>query len=127
MKQPRMPYLPWFHGDFIGGTPGWTLEERGAYFLLLGAQWEGGPLPADFTRLAAIVGVPTQTFKVLWKTVGKKFHETDAGYVNGRLEEHRRKSLELLENHRRGAAKTNALRRGGDVVQFPAGGSRNER
>jgi uncharacterized protein YdaU (DUF1376 family) len=41
------PWLPWFHGDFIRATQGWTVFERGVYFLLLGASWEVGPLPED--------------------------------------------------------------------------------
>jgi uncharacterized protein YdaU (DUF1376 family) len=123
MKQQRMPFLPWFHSNFLAKTQGWTLEERGAYFMLLGAQWETGPLPSDPSRLAAIVGVPTSTFKTLWKTLGKKFKATDVGLVNGRLEEHRTRSLELIDSRRRGAAKTNEQRWGSDAVQFPAGGN----
>jgi uncharacterized protein YdaU (DUF1376 family) len=127
MKRPRMPYLPWFHSSFLAKTQGWTLEERGAYFMLLGAQWETGALPTDFSRLSAIVGVSPSTLKILWKTIGKKFETINAGLVNERLEQHRTRSLELIDSRRRGAAKTNAQRWGGDVVPFPSGGNRESR
>jgi uncharacterized protein YdaU (DUF1376 family) len=116
----RLPFMPWFHSDFIAATQGWTPLERFAYFMLLGAEWETGPLNADFNRLAAIVGVPTSTFKLLWKAVGKKFEPTDSGLVNDRLELHRQKSLDLLASRQLGAAKTNS-RRGGQVLPFPQG------
>jgi hypothetical protein len=45
-------YVPWFHGDFLRSTAGWTPMERHSYFMLLCAQFEmgeqlkHGPLPA---------------------------------------------------------------------------------
>jgi uncharacterized protein YdaU (DUF1376 family) len=120
-----LPFMPWYHRDFLAATQGWTPLERFAYFMLLGAEWETGPLNADFNRLAAIVGVPTSTFKLLWKAVGKKFEPTDSGLVNDRLEGHRQKSLELLASRQLGAAKTNA-RLSGQVLPFQKG-TRDER
>jgi uncharacterized protein YdaU (DUF1376 family) len=114
--------LPWFHSSFLASTQGWTFEERGAYFMLLGAQWETGPLPSEMTRLAGIVGIQPSTMKLLWRTVGQKFKATDAGLINQRLEEHRQRSIALREGKRRGAAVTNSKRWGADIVRFPEGG-----
>src|SRR5579863_3400301 len=126
MKLSSMPMMPWFHSSFLAATQGWKPLERFSYFMLLGAQWETGPLPAEIGRLAAIVGVPVSEFKLLWKTVAKKFEATDTGLVNERLEYHRQKALELQASRQRGAAKTNA-RRDSQVIPFPPGGSRDER
>ena len=122
MSTDGLAMLPWFHSSFLASTQGWTFEERGAYFMLLGAQWETGPLPNEMNRLAAIVGIQLSTMKLLWRTVGQKFKAIDAGLINERLEEHRQRSVTLRDAKRRGAAATNAKRWGADVVQFPEGG-----
>jgi uncharacterized protein YdaU (DUF1376 family) len=83
------PWIPWFHGDFIRATQGWTVTERGVYFLLLGASWEMGPLPDDRRRLAGIVGAQLDEFDDAWKMVRPKFELTEQGLVNRRLEIHR--------------------------------------
>jgi uncharacterized protein YdaU (DUF1376 family) len=112
MTASGMAMLPWFHRDFLAATQGWTLSECGAYFLLLGAQWEMGPLPDNQAELAAIARTSTRDFKAIWRKVSRKFTATPAGLVNGRLEDHRRKALELRDQHRTGANQTNAKRWG---------------
>jgi uncharacterized protein YdaU (DUF1376 family) len=113
--------LPWFHSSFLASTQGWTFEERGAYFMLLGAQWETGALPSEMNRLAGIVGVSPSTMKLLWKRVGQKFVVNEDGLINRRLEEHRRTSVRLRDAKRRGAATTNAKKGRGNIVSFPSG------
>jgi uncharacterized protein YdaU (DUF1376 family) len=124
MSTDSLAMLPWFHSSFLAATQGWTLEERGAYFMLLGAQWETGPLPNEMNRLAGIVGVPPAAMKLLWKKVGDKFKVTESGLINERLEEHRRRSVSLRDAKRRGAEITNAtLGRGSrKVVPIRSGG-----
>jgi uncharacterized protein YdaU (DUF1376 family) len=39
-----LPYVPWYHGDFLRSTPDWSLQERAVYWMLLCAQSETGPL-----------------------------------------------------------------------------------
>lgn len=126
MKPESLAMLPWFHSSFLAATQGWTFEERGAYFMLLGAQWETGPLPNEMNRLAGIVGIQPSTMKLLWKTVGQKFKPTDSGLINQRLEEHRQRSIALREAKRRGAATTNAKKGRGKVISFPNAGNRSE-
>src|SRR5262249_52667071 len=100
----------WFHRDFLAATQGWTLAQTGAYFLLLGAQWEMGPLTTDMAELATIARTTTKDFKVIWRKVGRKFTTTADGLVNERLEVHRQKALQLRNQHRAGAERTNAQR-----------------
>ena len=114
---PGMAMLPWFHRDFLAATQGWTLSECGAYFLLLGAQWEMGPLPDDLAALAAIARTSPKEFKAIWRKVSRKFDATPEGLVNGRLESHRQKALELRNQHRTGAHQTNAKRWGNRTAE----------
>ncbi|HJS88690.1 MAG TPA: DUF1376 domain-containing protein [Steroidobacteraceae bacterium] len=115
-KGDSMPMLPWFHRDFLAATQGWTLAETGAYFLLLGAQWEMGPLPLDKTSLAAISRTSPREFTKLWSKVSRKFVTTADGLLNRRLEEHRRDAALRRDAHRQGARKTNAKRWGGSSL-----------
>jgi uncharacterized protein YdaU (DUF1376 family) len=85
------PWMPWYHGDFLRATQGWTIAERCIYFMLLGASWEMGPLPDDRRRLAGIVGAQLDEFDQAWRIVQPKFDLTAAGLVNHRLEMHREK------------------------------------
>src|SRR6185437_3734187 len=84
-----MPYVPWYHGDFLRSTAGWTLLERAAYWMLLCAQWEIGPLPNDLVRLAGIVGIEASELASLWPLIRRKFKTTAAGLVNQRMKEHK--------------------------------------
>jgi uncharacterized protein YdaU (DUF1376 family) len=97
------PWLPWYHGDFLRATQGWTVTERGVYFLLLGASWEVGPLPEDRRRLAGIVGAQLDEFDEAWKTVSIKFQKTKRGLINRRLELHREKQAGRSEKARQSA------------------------
>jgi uncharacterized protein YdaU (DUF1376 family) len=97
------PWIPWFHGDFLKSTQGWTVTERGMYFLLLGASWEMGPLPDDRRRLAGIVGAQLDEFDEAWKVVGPKFENTGKGLINRRLEQHREKQAIRSEKARMSA------------------------
>jgi uncharacterized protein YdaU (DUF1376 family) len=93
--------MPWFHSDFLRSTQGWTVNERGVYFLLLGASWEMGPLPDDRRRLAGIVGAQLDEFDEAWKLVRTKFELTEKGLINRRLEIHREKQAIRSEAARR--------------------------
>jgi uncharacterized protein YdaU (DUF1376 family) len=85
-----LQYLPWYHGDFLRSTVGWTLNERAVYWMLLCAQWEIGPLPDDLYRLGAIAGIDPAAMTETWKVVSKKFKRTKAGLINPRMADHKR-------------------------------------
>lgn len=121
----RLPFVPWYHGDFLRSTAGWTLNERAIYWMLLCAQWETGALPDDFTRLAAITGVDVPTMTTAWGTVvGKRFAKTRAGYINKRMVDHRKKYLDYKQRQSDGGKKGMASRYGsasGKIIEFPKG------
>jgi uncharacterized protein YdaU (DUF1376 family) len=108
-KSVRLPYLPWYDGDFLRSTQGWSPMEKFVLWRLLCSQWESGPLPASPFRLAAIVGITQVEFDALWGQVGKKFEQTETGLVNPRMEAHREKYLayrdKQSEDGKKGATK----------------------
>jgi uncharacterized protein YdaU (DUF1376 family) len=116
------PYVPWYHGDFLRSTAGWTLMERAAYWMLLCAQWESGPLPDDMARLATIAGIDTATMTTLWAVVGKKFAKTRSGLANKSMETRRNDYLryraEQRERGQRGSAVRWGKRAADNVVEL---------
>jgi uncharacterized protein YdaU (DUF1376 family) len=121
------PYVPWYHGDFLRSTAGWTLIEQAVYWKLLCSQWENGVLPNDMTRLACIAGIDTTTMATLWQVVGKKFKRTATGLVNKRMQERRRNYQEFRQRQSEGGRKGAAARwkkNAPNVVPFraPEGG-----
>lgn len=105
----RQPFLPLFFGDLLASTPTWDGEERALYLLMLAYQWSAGALPNDTRRLAKMCQYDQPVFDRLWAQVGTKFPITEAGLVNQRLEQHRKKADEIAAKNaqagRAGAAK----------------------
>ena len=64
-----MKERPWYKrygGDFVMGTMGLTLEERGAYSLLIDLMHDrGGPLPDDAKYFSNIMGVSAKRWKII--------------------------------------------------------------
>lgn len=125
-QKTQLPYVPWYHGDFLRSTAGWTLLERAAYWMLLCSEWESGPLPNEPERLAAIAGVYPDEFIVLWQHIGHKFTKmADGRWVNERMELHRKKYREFrrlqIEGGRKGGKRSAAIRRrnSGNIIDFP--------
>src|SRR5690348_4568786 len=83
------PYVPWYDGDFLRSTAGWTLIEQAVYWRLLVTQWEVGTLPDHPARLAAIVRLSQEEFQAVWPLVGQKFKRVRGGLSNKRMEQHR--------------------------------------
>lgn len=97
MSNRDLPMMPWFPQDFAGATSAWTFVERALYRCLLDAQWTLGSLPNDEKRLALIAGLGETEFSAAWSMVKTKFSVVGDCLVNERLEEHRTKARELLE------------------------------
>lgn len=91
----RLPMLPFFVGDYISATRHLSLTERGAYTDLLFFQWDHGVLPPEPERLARLIGCSDAEFSVVWPAICGKFEPVDGGLANTRLEQHRRKALQL--------------------------------
>lgn len=68
-----LPFLPWFCGDFIASTRGWSVTAGGAYRELLDVQWSMGSLPADQKELRAMIGATPAEWRTAWPLVEPKF------------------------------------------------------
>ncbi len=105
--------LPWYPGDFMRSTRGWSLTARGVYRELLDAQWDLGSLPPDVDELCVMIGATQEEWIKGWPKCEPKFPVFEDGQRrNPRLEEHRSKSANLVASRKRGADKTNAQRYG---------------
>jgi uncharacterized protein YdaU (DUF1376 family) len=105
--------MPWFPGDFMRETRGWSVTARGVYRELLDAQWDLGAVPADVEELRTLIGATSAEWAKGWAKCECKFPTgSDGQRRNPTLEEHLIKSARLAERHAQGAAKTNAKRYG---------------
>lgn len=118
-------YLPWYTGDFMSATRGWSVTARGVYRELLDAQWDRGALPADGAELKRLIGATTAEWRCWATYVENKFPVCADGLRrNARLEQHRQKSIGISQIRaaigRQGGAASAARRRG---VVTPIGGA----
>jgi uncharacterized protein YdaU (DUF1376 family) len=68
------PYLPLYVGDYLRDTGYLTLEQHGAYVMLLMRLWSaGGSLPADENKLARIAGVTVKKWRGIWSDLSEFF------------------------------------------------------
>lgn len=78
-KDPAFLFYP---NDFIGGTMGMTLEEKGAYLELLILQFNKGAFTIEQAKRAL-----GEKFQNLWPHIIDKFSEVSGSYHNPRLKE----------------------------------------
>lgn len=88
-KDPAFLFYP---GDWLGGTIGMTLEEKGAYMELLMLQFNRGHMTLD------MIG---QTVGHLWVKVQDKFVQDSAGlWYNTRLDSEKEKRKNFVSSRR---------------------------
>ncbi len=93
-KDPAFLFYP---GDWLGGTMGMTLEEKGAYLELLVMQWNSGRITD--TAAKRLVGAE------LWHKLAHKFSADGNGLFNKRLEHEKQKRKKHSENQSNNAKK----------------------
>lgn len=80
------PYLPLYVGDYLRDTGYLTLEQHGAYFMLLMRLWSaGGSLPADEGKLARIAGVSVKKWRPIWADLAEFFELEDGQITHKRI------------------------------------------
>jgi uncharacterized protein YdaU (DUF1376 family) len=87
--------MPWFPGDFMRSTRGWSVTAKGVYRELLDAQWDMGELPADVEDLRLTINATIAEWTVGWKKCADKFPLIGSSRRNVRLEAHRSKSEQI--------------------------------
>lgn len=112
MRSPRLPWYPWFTGEWLTETRGWSLVQRGLYRELLDAQWDRGILPASPKELRAIAGASAAEWRQAWPRVSAHFPRVVGGRLNARLELRRKEQEALHARRRAGAERTNRARWG---------------
>jgi uncharacterized protein YdaU (DUF1376 family) len=88
--------MPWFPGDFMKSTRGWSVTAKGVYRELLDAQWDMGELPADPEELRQAIGATLTEWEVGWKKCESKFPVRRNSRRNWTLEGHRLKAEQLV-------------------------------
>ena len=108
-----MPMMPWYEGDFMRSTRGWTVTAKGVYREILCAQWDAGTLPEDPEELRMMIGATAAEWSAGWRRCESKFPIVEGGgRRNHRLEEHRERSLHITKRRSDGARIANAKRYG---------------
>lgn len=110
-----MSERPWYKrygADFVHGTLGLTLEQKGAYSLCLDLIYDrGGPIPDDDRWLAGVCSVSVRKWKTIREALIRhgKLHLTEDGLHNSRAKKEIENALKtrrkLSENGAKGAAK----------------------
>jgi uncharacterized protein YdaU (DUF1376 family) len=115
-----MSNRPWYKrypADFIAGTLSLTLEEKGAYSVVLDLLYDrGAPIPDDARWIARVCGCSTRRWRQIRETLiaaGKLMvvdgHLTNARFNIQHLSEEK-EAQKLAENGAKGAEKTNEKR-----------------
>lgn len=111
MNDRGLAMLPWFPGDFMRSTRGWSVTAKGVYRELLDAQWDLGKLPHDPEKLRVLIGATPEEWARGWPLCESKFPgRLGRCRLNPTLELHRGKSRNLRESRIKGAEATNAKR-----------------
>ena len=66
-------WMPLFIGDYLADTRRLTLEQHGAYLMLIMDYWRNGPPPDDDETLARILAVPDTDWKRLRRVIEPYF------------------------------------------------------
>ena len=106
-----MPARPWYPrnpGDYRRDTAHLTLEQHGAYNLLLDFAWDhDGVIPKDFPAMARVLGVHTNKARSLWEVLSQFWYETRGGYRQKRVDRELAKAIDISKE------RAEAGRRGG--------------
>lgn len=106
-----LPWMKLHRGDYLRVTNGWPPIARLAYLELLGCQWDRGELPIDPARLRALVpGISDDDWSEAWTLIEPMLPIDGEARRNANIAHERKRTIEMREARRRGAAKTNRKR-----------------
>jgi uncharacterized protein YdaU (DUF1376 family) len=108
----RNAWMPFYVGDYLRKTSRLTLEQHGAYLLLILDCWTNGPPPDDDDALAAITRTSPAKWVRMRPMLEPFFKVADGRWLQPRVEEERTKTFAITEL-RRMAGKEGASKRWG--------------
>lgn len=119
----KSPAFQWYVNDFLGSgkVAAMSLDEVGAYTLLLNYDWNEGGLPDELTPFGRWLKVSPRKAQILWDVVRPNFVLRDGRWYNPRLEKERAKQKAWAEKSARGGHASAIVRwgdgdKGGDRV-----------
>jgi len=89
------PAFLFYPSDFLGGTLSFTLEEKGAYLMLLILQFNEGRF--DENQAKIVLG---DAFPKVWEKIRKKFTFRQGFYWNNRLDIEKEKRAKFCKSRR---------------------------
>lgn len=110
----RRPWYKRYPSDFISGTLSLTLEEKGAYSMVLDLMHDrGGPIPDDSQWIARVCGCSTRRWnQIRGRLIGEGKITVVGNTITNRRAENdifsgEKEAEKLAESGRKGAEKTN--------------------
>lgn len=98
---PRLFFWQFHVGEFLSTTTHLTLEQRGAYIVLLSCMWQaGGKLPNDPAKLARMCGVTMPRWNKISADVLEFFDREGELLSQKRLTAEYEKQIEIVEQRR---------------------------
>lgn len=97
------PWYQFFPADYLADTRLLTLEEHGAYRLLLDALWMHGPIDdSDVTR-ARLMSVSVRKSRVIWPRLVPFFELENGTFDHKKIAKQRTQASEIIEKKRAAA------------------------
>ena len=123
----EFPIMPWFPRDYQADTRHLTLEEHGAYRMLLDLLWIGNckGLPTDDKRLARMLGITSREWAKIKEPVLEFFEEEDGLFFNNRVQKEWVKVSDRVEKNRTNASRGGRARALKNKQTAPANGIAN--
>lgn len=88
----KSPAFQFYAHDFLAGRVAtYSLEEIGAYWVLIAYDWTLTGLPVEPENLARLCRVSLRKFRPIWERIGEQFPEKDGRRFNARLQLERQK------------------------------------
>lgn len=111
---PKRPWYPKNPGDYSRKTKHLTLEEHGAYNLLIDYYWDNPKLPSDEATLHRLLhkiwGISLQKTKKIWKVLSIFFQKNNEFFVHERIERELEKSERIQKVKSEAGKRGNAKR-----------------
>lgn len=104
--------MPLYIGDYLGDTSRLTLEQHGAYLLLMMDYWRNGPLPDNPVTLARILHISVDAWSMLEASIKQKFAVSQGVWRHKRIDAELAKVRERASQAKAKASKASRARWG---------------